>query len=799
MEKHNILTKRDLLKFESDLFNDLVPLLECEGASLYFPTSTETKKIVYLEEEKKLLLPLKFINSDNSLAIFLARNPQKEKLAKVLPSLEYIIHQVLEKLVFKKALQYDNRTELYTQYMLIDRLAEKVDKMRQDFSSAPDFSKSNFLTQGCAGVVYLHLAHLPSIAKRYGYLFAEKCLDDIVLHFLEQLPHDVILSRIDSYDCAFFIDEDILDNRAELNSFLNSLCLSASALSFIAPESIQGKTQNISTSVHASYILFPQDYDSFTTIQNTEELAYHLIAKAQTAAKRAKDQQKTFLPFSLLLSEGGNIIELLSHNQCIINLGRNAGLKDIMRFSVYEDDLTKNELFSDTQKIYKGEIHLVEISEEYSIAEQSFIYDPAYSFKKGDTLIRLPADYGLKTSSNHQDLSSAIEKDSHTQLYKYSDFHFFFSEFRQAHPSFVLALLSFEENKDNSIPFQNILSESVHFFYEHIAKPLGLDIGKDCLLSAYGQHSIILCTPLNEKFSKNDYFEAYTKFVYEVSEALQQNIALGIAEHPLLHYRVNDAVENARKANECAKLLEFPKISFCDSVALNVSADKFATQGLYYEAVQEYQASLLLDNKNTLAHSSLGLALANLSRDADAKNSFLSALELSPQEVSLYYNLGGICEKLGEKDEAIKYYTECLQSHEFAFFALLKLGQISQDQNNPSKAKEYYTKALEIHPNFSTPYRQLAFLALEENNPTLAREYLHTALHYAPHDQKSLLLLARIYLENNEDPSLAAVLLAPIMNRKQKDREIWKLYVKALQLQGKTEAAAKAEKTLRNL
>ncbi len=796
MEKHNILTKRDLLKFEDELFNDLVPLLACEGASLYFPTASETKAITYIEEEEKLLLPLKFQNSDNILAIFLARKPKKEKVLSVYESLEYIVHQILEKLMLKKALQYDNRTELYTQYMLIDRLAERIDTMRGPNLDSAELSRTSLLTRGCAGVAYLHLAHIQNIAKKYGYLFAEKCLDEIVLHCLEELPHDILLARVNTYDCAFFIEENMLDSRAELNTFLHNLALSASALSFETPVNSQKNLPRVSTSVHASYILFPQDYDNFVPSQNTEELAYQLLAKAQISAIRAKEQHKTLLPFSHILAEGGNIIEKLSHNQYIIDLGKNVGLKDTMRFSVYGEDKGKNSLLDETQKIYKGDITLIELSEEYALAEQSFIYDPSNPFQKNDTLVKLPTDY---TATSTQDSSMPIEKDSLTKLYKHSDFLYLFAEYRQKHENFTLALLYFEESKEQNLPFQNILSQSLALFYEHIVNAYKLDCSENCLLSSYGQNSVLVYLPIQDNFTKDDCFLAYKKLAEEIYTNLHLEVAIGIAEHPLLNYRPSEVIENARKANECAKLLDYPKVSLCDSIALNVSADKLSTQGLYYEAVQEYQSALLLDDKNALAHSSLALALASLSRYSEAQASFLKALEITPDDASLYYNLAGVSEKLNDKEAAHAYYTKCLDSQDFAFYALLKLGQLAEEQENLQKAKESYTKALAYSTKFATPYRQLARIALEEKEPALAREYLHTALHYAPHDQKCLLLLARIYLENNEDPALAAILLAPIMNAKQKDREIWKLYVKALKLQGKNEAAAKAEQTLKNI
>ncbi len=797
MKDNNFLTKRDLLTFENELSKDLAPLLQHEGASLYFPTATEMQELTYLKEEEKLFIPLKFLNSNEVLAIFLARKPQNKNLEEILPTLPFTINLLLEKLSLKKAMQYDRETELYSQYIIIERLSGKVDEMREKFCETPDLSQSTLFNCGSAGYVYLHLSALPNIAKKYGYLFAEACLEEITQHLLAQLPNDILLARVNNYDCAFFIDDDITDSRTELNSFVHNLCQRASALAFEPPAIFHKKASLLSCPVYGSYILFPQDYDFFLATQSSKELSYSLLAKVQNSAYRAKEQEKTLLPFNHLLSEGGSIVKKLTHNQFVINLGKNSGLKETMRFSVYAKEGNKLDSFSESKKHYKGELHIIEISEDYAIAEQSFIYDPTIKFEEKDLLKKLPEDYALKAKVNAT--QKPIEKDSLTQLYKYSDFLSLFGDLKQEHQNFALALLTFENIEENSLPLENILAESVQIFFDIVVRKLLADNEQNCPLSSYGNNSILAFIPLNEICSMQSIHLACQDFANALNKHLNQKVCIGIAEYPLLSYRSSEAIENARKAMECARLLPFPHVSLCDSIALNISADKLATQGQTFEAVQEYQSALLLDNKNALAHASLGVSLVNLGRFSEAQKSFLSALELMPEDTSLLYNLGGVCEKLNEKDEASRYYSLCLKSEEFAFYGHVKLGQLAEESNNKELAKNHYQQALAINKELATPYRQLAKIALEDGDGAKAREYLHTALTYAPHDPKSLLLLARLYLENNEDPSLAEHILAPIMTQKQKDREFWKLYVQALRLQGKITEAVKAENTLKNI
>ncbi len=791
MKKHQLLTRRDILNFEEDVCNALLPLLGSENASLYFPSLHAVQPLDYIEEEDKILIPLSFKDSEELLAVLLARSPSKEKIVQILPILPDIVHFILEKIQYKKALRYDANIELFTQDVLLTNLAEKIEEMRQQFTEISEFSRNNFLTLGCAGVVYLHCADLHMYAKKYGYLFAEQCLNDITQHFLEQLPDNCILARVNSYDCAFFIEDEMLDSRNALNDFVYNLCLSASAITFTLPRNHQKSNNLVSTSVHAGYLVFPQDFDAIVSESNSQELAHAILAKAHYSAQRAKEQKKILLPFSFLIAEGGNIVKSLPHNQCIINLGKSAGMREGAHFSVYTMKHTDFNGYAESQKIYKGELRVMEVFEDFSRAEQTFLYDPAYPLQENDTLIQLPDDYSHNTKSTKN-----LQKDALTQLYSYADFLLLFAELKQENPQFTLSLIYVEDTEHAD--FMNTLAQIVQLFQNNICAAQDFSERK-CVLSKYGRNGILVFLPLSDEFGIEETYASYAEFAKLLMKHIGQEIAIGIAEYPLLNYSHSETIDNAKKAMECAKLLPYPHVSMCDSTALTVSADKFATQGLLFEAVQEYQNAILADKNNALAYNAMGVALVNLKRYGEAQKAFLNALELTPDDVSLHYNLGGIFQKLNDSIEARKYYSQCLQSDEYAYFAHLRLGHIAEDEEESELAKNHYSQALAINDTDGQAYRQLAKIALDEQNYSLARELLHNALRYSPNDGKSRLLLAKLYLENNEDPSLAAVLLAPIMNAKQHNPDIWRLYIKALRQQGKIDEAERAENTLKNI
>lgn len=793
MRKNLTLSKRDLLTMENELLDELSLFFSFDVASLYFPTNNKPEKPTYLEEEEKLLLPLKYKGSNELLAVVLARKPNKEELKRVLPCIEGISELILEKLSLKKAIKYDATTELYTKYTLIQRLTQNITNFRENFSEYEEKpANTPFLTTRI-GILYFHFADMYTIARRFNAAFAEECMHEISLFLLEKLPYDAVLARVNTYDCALLLNNDLAEERNDLNEFIHTLCLNASALNFTPPaQHIQRNQRRVSCAVRGGYVLFPQDFDVLTAERSPKDLAYSLLAKAQLAAQRAFEQKKSYLPFNTLIQEAGNIVEVLPHNRFLVNLGKNVGLKEGMSFSVYAQEEERIDAFIEPQKQYKGEIHIVEIFDEYAIAEQTLLYDPTFPFTAYDSLIKLPDDYSRTKKAHTQ-----IQKDALTQLYKHADFLSLFSELRQSNQLFTLSFMQIEE-KQADLPMENLLAQAVQHFMQAFVHPHSLEEGRDYILSRYSNNGILLFLS-HTKLNKDTAYILYQGLAKQLNQLFQQKIAIGIAEYPFLHYRTHDALENSKKALEYAKLLDFPHVGFCDSLALTISADKLATQGLLYEAMQEYQNALLADENNALAQNSLGVTLVSLGRHAEAQNAFLRALELTPDDISIPYNLGGVSHKLGDIQEAKSYYLRCLDVEEYSYFAHIKLGQLAEVEEDISLAKDYYEKAIEKNTTHAAPYRNLASIALEEENADQAREYLHTALRVAPHDSSSLALLAKLYLNNEEDPALAATLLSPIMHSRQKNTETWKVYIQALKAQGKFDEVKKAENILNNL
>ena len=102
-------------------------------------------------------------------------------------------------------------------------------------------------------------------------------------------------------------------------------------------------------------------------------------------------------------------------------------------------------------------------------------------------------------------------------------------------------------------------------------------------------------------------------------------VSAGLAGYPLLHYRKGEMPDCALKALEYAQLLPSPRAGLCNSLALNISADRRYALGDVFGAIDEYKLALLADAENVLARNSLGVCMAALGRYHEARRHFLEA------------------------------------------------------------------------------------------------------------------------------------------------------------------------------
>ena len=439
----------------------------------------------------------------------------------------------------------------------------------------------------------------------------------------------------------------------------------------------------------------------------------------------------------------------------------------------------------------KGEIVLLDVQENRSLAEVLHQEDPANPIAAGDYLELLRDDFlpeiGWDDTSAQANLNQAAEaqnsfaqenagvpanagekSDAQTQntagamakLLRHRDFLARWAVEREKSDIFSLALLRVSPHQPGEQGAQAINAawvKAVHFC-DDIFNP------KACA-ARYGQHSLIYFIPDE---TPEQICEQFKLLCTELERTLGVDAAVGIAMYPFLNYRKSDVLDNCSKALDYAMLLEKPKVGLVNSLALNIRADRYFSQSDVFAAISEYKQALLADETNNTAWTSLGVCYASIDNHPESRRAFEQALSIDCNDIMAIYNLAQVFQAQGELDEAEQYYQKCLTLNPNHVYAMLRLGQLAEQPRTDAlgkargadyeKAREYYLQASRFPLSEGAAARHLARLAISQKAMDEARERLHQALAQNPQDALALGMLAEIYLDEGDNPEIALTL-----------------------------------------
>lgn len=123
--------------------------------------------------------------------------------------------------------------------------------------------------------------------------------------------------------------------------------------------------------------------------------------------------------------------------------------------------------------------------------------------------------------------------------------------------------------------------------------------------------------------------------------------------------------------------------------------------------------------KSFIVFHVLALAQDGLGRLAEAKQSYVQALNIQPNTPDLLFNLGIVNTKLDLLDDAIQAYEKAIHYQPGFFEAFGNLGTIFQQQGLLKKAIQYYQNGLKINPQDARGYFNLG-TALRDHGDLVA-------------------------------------------------------------------------------
>lgn len=808
------LSRRDVLAFERLLMADLARVLPCEAHALYFPTDDEVSGPLWLEDEGRLLLPLR--RDGALLGVLLLRRPEPDAAAALLPYLSGIVELCLDKLALHKAGRLDALTGLGTRAVLLEDMAREMDHIRRAFAAGLGPEPGDGGTAGgetawqaTLGLLVLRLTGLRDASRAHGHATAERLLSRLGEALAALLPAEAEAARTGDAELA------VLWPGAARQSMED---LARDAVRALDAVRLPGPLTGLAVrgAAHAGYALFPQDWEGGREARDARdaasgrEEAAALLDKARLAARRAADLgdgDDHVLGYGLILPRGGVVDQVLPLSRVRVSLGRDVGAREGQRFSVWSLDYPVRgragaDAESSREPLYKGEIVLADVREDASQADVLLLGDPAWPLEPGDRLTLLPEDYGA-AGAGERGGDGPGRPDPLTGLYRHGDFLARLAEMRERHPVFGLVLARFElpaQDREGRPLAQEDqehgMAEAASLLRRLVAERLeaagSAADGSGPAEWPAGRYSLNGLLLFHPGLTPDAARELYGAVGTGLTERLGHPAALGVACLPWLSYRAGDALECCRKALEYALLLPPPHVGVFDSLAVTISADKRYSQGDVFGALEEYRLALLADENNILAWNSLGVCLAGAGRSAEARRAFEEAVRHGPGEPAGHYNLGTACAALGDTDEAAAQFRACLELDPGHVYACVRLGELAENRGDGAEARRLYERAAEADPAGSLPHRRLARLELRERHPDKARERLHQSLLRNPQDAFSLHLMARLYLDGGEDPELAETLARQSVALRPDRKAAWLELARALEAQGRHRDAREA-------
>ena len=806
------------------LMQELGKFIQCSHHALYFPTAHAPRQPELLPRERRLLLPL--YRQGSLLGVLMLHGVKVRDARALLPQLPAIAGLCLELLARVKATRVDAVTGLATENVLYGAMEDEAARVRELFAdpSRGDGEHSP-LHRLCMGLVLLHFSNGREIVGRMGFRFADELMRRAAEALREELPSDVVAARVGRFGMALLLPS--VSGRSACQKTAEAALARMAGAALPAP--LTGRT--IRPRLSAGHAVYPQDMEGAELRLPMFEQARMLMERARLAARMTSQPgAPRVMPFARILQDGGTVLRALPQGRVRVGLGAQAKAREGMRFAVWGPSGQDG-----AGNPYKGEVVLLQVREFHSVAETVHLADATAPLEAGDRLSLLevpslaafphapggraaaadvpgtPGQEGSAAADTEPDGAPAagsvregrarvpaLEDGACAGIYGHGDFLHLFAQEKERTGRFVLAIVRVDVPHDARQ--EAALGECLAAWRQIPELCAG-----EPLAGLYGSNALIF---FHADSSAEALLPHYTALCARL-EGAGLPVSAGLAGYPFLHYRKGEMPDCALKALEYAQLLPPPRAGLCNSLALNISADRRYALGDVFGAIDEYKLALLADAENVLARNSLGVCMAALGRYHEARRHFLEALrykgdagpERQARIAQTHYNLGTVCQQLGERRSAARYYRECIKDAPEHVYAHLRLGQLCEEGGRRNEARRFYELAAAIEDRQSEQAgeqrpslarRYLARLAARQRHGGEARELLHDTLLRNPFDAAAMLLLARLYLDGDEDPAMAELLARKSVGLRDTP-EGWQVLARALRALGREEEASLAE------
>src|SRR6516165_218968 len=151
------------------------------------------------------------------------------------------------------------------------------------------------------------------------------------------------------------------------------------------------------------------------------------------------------------------------------------------------------------------------------------------------------------------------------------------------------------------------------------------------------------------------------------------------------------------------------------------------------EAISYYTEGIRLWPRNSQARYNLGNALRRQGKTQEAMQQYLAVLRLKPNSADAHNGLGAVLADQGHLAEAIHHYTAALQLEPADPLVHYNLGNVLHRRGKLHEAIQQYTAALHVQPNSAEAHHNLAATLADEGRLAEAIAHYTAALQLRPH------------------------------------------------------------------
>jgi len=176
----------------------------------------------------------------------------------------------------------------------------------------------------------------------------------------------------------------------------------------------------------------------------------------------------------------------------------------------------------------------------------------------------------------------------------------------------------------------------------------------------------------------------------------------------------------------------------------------YREEGRFSEAEEAYKKAIQLHPEDVSAYLELGFFYGYQYKSAQAEEMFKKALELKSNDTQIYADLGCLYLGWGKLSQAEEVLEKALELDLGNKEACNNLGWAYENQRKYPQAEEMFKKILELDPNDIATYKALGWIYRNQGKISLAEEMLKKAYKLNSQDERLGGGLASIYQEKGE-------------------------------------------------